>query len=567
MISLSSLAGQNSSIETLIQQYMALERRPIYTLTNRKAALNTKIGVFNDVKAKLKVLENAADSLADTTDTSIFQSVQVTSSDTDKLTVTSGTNAAQGQYIFRIRQLATYTNMKSTAVLNTNPSTVSSNQIVAGSGNLDTDEVWADAGFDTEPDGTVTINDVVFTLADYTTVNDFFDAVIASAANANIYYDDSRDKIFLESTDGGNLVLSETGSNGFLTEVNISSGTHTTNVSGLESDASLYKINFDNGLSSSDSGSFKINGTTIEWNAGSDTLDSIISDINSSDAGVTAFYDDTLDQVLFTSKSTGSGLIEWEDVAGTFLQNTLKLSGVSQSAGQDALFTINSSDSSDEITKSSNTFIINGLSFTLKDITVANDDYSDADTTTVSVTSEKDESALRSTINTFLNSYNSVTDYIKTKTTVDITTYSRGALAGDTIFRALRSNIMGLMLGQITDLDEDKPSYLADIGITLDQNLHASITDSEALSDWLDEDPEAVSNLFNSANGVAAQMVSLLAPYTESYGIIEDRTDGFTDQIESVDVRIERLEKRLERKESYYRNQFSALQESLSIVR
>ena len=436
-----SIMNQSSSIDILVQQYMAIERRPINTLESKKAALNTKIGVFNDALAKLKSLLSAAETMADTSDDSIFNAVRVSSDDTNALTVAADADAAQGQYVFRIRQLATATSMQSTADLNTHSGTMSSGQVVAGSGVLDTDEAWTDAGFDTTPDGTVTINGETFTLADYDTVDDFFDAVNANEdADANIYYDSTRDRIFIESTDGSSLTLSETGTNGFLTEVNIGTGTFSTNVSGLNAGDYLDRINFDSGLSSSDSGSFSINGTTIEWDADTDTLSAVINRINSSDAGVTAFYDDTLDRVVITSNTMGSETIEWGDVEGTFLADTLKLSGVSQNVGQDAKFTINSTDASDEITKTSNTFTINGLLFTLKQTTVENDDYGDSETTTVTVTSEKDESALTNKINTFLSSYNALIDYIKSKTTVDITTYNRGALAGESIFSSLRSS-------------------------------------------------------------------------------------------------------------------------------
>ena len=670
MVTLSSIAGQTSSIEMLVQQYMALERRPVQELETKKASLNTKIGVFTDLKSKLDALESIAEELADTTSSSIFNAVQVASDDTDTVTATAGSDAAQGQYVFRIRQLATATGMKSTADLNTNPSVVSSSQVVAGSEGLDTDEAWADAGFDTTPDGTVTINGakyslsaydsvddfldaindstsmtgwdevvsgagtldtsqtwalagfdttpdgtvtingVEFTLSNYTSVDDFMDAVndhesanasisydestdkftisstdgstltlsetgtngfltetnITGPSLANIYYDTTRDKFFIESTDGSDLVLSETSSNGFLTEVNIRSDTYTTNESGLNAGDYLYQINFDNGLSESDSGSFKINGTTIEWDADTDTLNSIISAINHSDAGVTAFYDDTLDRVVITSDTTGSEEIEWEDVTGSLLGSTLKFSGVTQSVGQDALFTINSSDSADEITKSSNTFTINGLSFTLKATTVVNDSYADPDTTTATITSEKDESALRTKINSFLSKYNAVVDYISTKTAVDVTTYTRGALAGEAVFGGLKNSIVGVLLGQVSGLDSDRPSYLAEIGITLDNNLHASISDSSVLSDWLDEDPTAVSDLFNSTYGVASQMLDLLEPYTESYGIIDDRKESIYDNIDLIDDRIDRLEARLARRETYYRQQFSAIQEVLSLV-
>lgn len=566
MGSMSSIGGSANSIETLVQQYMALERRPVQKLESQKAALNVTKGVYSDLNSKLKELLDLAEDLADTDSDSIYSSVKVVSDDSDVLGVTTGTNSAQGQYAFRIKQLATSTTMRSTGALNTNPSIKTDNQVVAGADGLDTDAAWADAGFDTAPDGTVTINGTAFTLADYSTVDDFMEAVNDSAANANIWYDEGSDQFVMESTDGSDLILSETGTNGFLTESNISSGTYTTNVSGLDVNALLSEANFDSGLTDSDTGSFKINGALIEWDAGEDTFGSIISDINSSAAGVTAFYDESLDKVVFTSEETGSLDIEWEDVSGSFLSDALKFSGVTQNAGQDAKFTINSSDASDEITKSSNNFTINGLNFTLKATTVENDSYADEETTAVTVNSEKDESKLKAKLNAFFTKFNAMSDYIKAKSAVDITTYTRGPLAGDTVFNGIRNSMMNIFLDQVTGLDSGKPAYLAEIGITLGDNLHASISDSALFSEWLDDDPQAISNLFNSENGVATQIAALLEPYTESYGIVENRSDGIDDKIKNIDTRIEAVERRLVKKEEYYRKQFSALQEMLNSI-
>ena len=75
-----------------------------------------------------------------------------------------------------------------------------------------------------------------------------------------------------------------------------------------------------------------------------------------------------------------------------------------------------------------------------------------------------------------------------------------------------------------------------------------------------------MADIFNSTNGVAARIVALMEPFTESYGIIDDRKEAFQDQIEDIGDRIARLEERLERKESYYRSQFSSLQEALTTI-
>lgn len=566
MATISSTSSQ-SSIESLIQQYMAVERQPITKLNTKKASLNTTSAIYNDLKTKLNALKSAAEALADTDNDSIYEAVSVSSSDSSKLGVTAGSGAAQGQYTFRVRQLATSTRMQSTANLNTKPSVMSSSQVVAGSGNLDTSGSWEDAGFDVTPDGTVTINGVTFTLSDYTSVDDFMDAVNDNeSANANIYYDSARDRFVIESTTSDNLVLSETGSNGFLTEANIAADTYTTNVTGLNSSQVLSDMNFDTAPASTDSGSFKINGATITWDAGEDTLNTIISKINNSEADVTAFYDDTLDRVVITSDTAGSDAIDWQDVEGNLLGSVLKFDGVTQSIGDNAIFTINSTSSADEIIKSSNSFSINGLNITLKAATVANNDYTDADTTSVTVSSKKDESLLKNKINAMLSAYNNLVDYLNVKTSVDTKTYERGALAGDTLFVNLKGDLAGVLLNSVSGLEAGNPSYLSQIGITLGTNLHASISDAGTLSDFVNSDPYAVADLLRSENGIATRLVNFLEPYTENYGIIDDQKDAISSSIKNIDTQISRLEDRMERREAYYRQQFTALQEMFNTL-
>ncbi|NIA28956.1 MAG: flagellar filament capping protein FliD [Actinobacteria bacterium] len=572
--------GSSGTLESLIQQYMSIERRPLIRLNGQISSLKSRSALFDRLKSQLSSLKDKADSLSETdASKSPFSAVQATSSDTDALTVSTGNGTTEGTYIFRIRQLATSTNMRSTAQMNTAPSTVSDSQVVAGLDSLDTSLSWANAGFDVEPTGTVSFDTgsgwVEFTLSDYATVDAFISAVNSdTTAGVNIYYDDNRDKFVMESdTSGVTLKMKQSVSNGFLAQAKIADETtgqviadaiehdYTANASGVQSDVLLYKANFDNSLTSSDSGSFKINGVTISWDAGNDTLDGIISDINSSQANVTAFYDQSLDKITITANDTGSEEIQFEDVTGTFLANTLKLNGVTQSIGNDAKFTINSNDSGNEITKSSNTFTVNNLTFALKQVTVANDSYTDANTSSVTASATRDTESITSDIESFLKVFNTVSDYLKTQTAVNPVTYSRAALAGESLFRSLRSSLMNIVMAEVSGVDSGDPATLAEIGITFDSDLHASVSDTSTLSTKLSENPSGVAALFNTTNGVAKRIYDLLYTYTETdNGIIDERKDVIQDQISDLNARSDRLKERLNIKEDQYRAQLAQMQ-------
>jgi flagellar hook-associated protein 2 len=567
--------SSSGSLETIIQQYMTLEKRPLSNIQAQKSKLQSRIATFTSFKSQLDSMQKVAKNIKDE-DSSSFSVVKVNSSDAEKVSVTAGDNTAEGTYDIRVRQLATTTTMRSTARLNTAVSVKSLQQVVAGGETLDTSLSWEEAGFSTTPTGTVSFDSgsgwVEFTLDDYDSVDDFIDAVNGdSVAGANIYYNESSDKFVIENdVTGGTLKLKQSTADGFLTQAKISDSgiiadtnehSFATNNSGLQTSALLSETNFDSTLADTDSGSFKINGATIEWDADQDTFADIIYRINSSEADVTAFYNESVDKITITSNTTGAEEILFEDVEGDFLGDVLKLDGVVQDVGDNALFTINSDSAEDQITETSNSFTLNGLKIELNQVTVANDSYSDADTESTKITSERDVEAIESNIKSFLNTFNGVMDYLKDQMKVNTTTYSRGALAGESLVRNLRSNMMNKVLQEITGISDGDPKTLSGVGISLDNNLHLVIDDATELKELLTSSPTKVADLFQGENGIATSVYDLLDEYTETYdGLIDQRTDLLEDRVSEMDTRMERMNERLAVKESQYRAQLTSLQ-------
>ncbi|MEP9412090.1 MAG: flagellar filament capping protein FliD [Candidatus Brocadia sp.] len=566
--SITSAFNSSSSINLLVNQFMALERRPLTSLNTKKTSLNSSLNIYSDLKSKLSDLLTAARDLSGTSTSSIYNSRTSSSSDETKLTVTAGAGAAVGSFQVRVKQLATGASIQSTGELITKSAAKSAIKVAPGSGTIDVSKSFASAGFAEPPDGTVTINGQTFTLSDYSTVQAFLDAVNTDmTANANIYYDRTEDKFFIEQKSGSiDLVISETGANPFFTQSKITVGTYTGNGNtGIQSNVLLSKANFDTALTSTTSGSFKINGVTIAYNTEIDTLDSVLSRINGSPANVNAFYDSSLDKVILKSKSTGStDTITLSDVSGN-LMNALKLSAATATAGTDAKFTINSSSANDEITKSTNTFMINGITYNLKNTNIAN--YTDTTYTTVTV--KQDTGTIQSKISSFLDKFNAVTEYIKDKSGVNTSTKTRGPLAGNMTFTSLRSQLFQKLTEQITGLTEGNPDYLNKIGITISSNLKASLSDTTKFNNAITSNSRAVEDLFNSTNGVARKLETLLKPFVESSSsnrnsIIDETKNVISKQITDIDTRISRIETRLGIKENQFRQQFYKMQELLS---
>lgn len=547
---------------------MALERRPLTSLSTKKTSLNSSLNIYSDLKSKLSDLLTAARDLSSTTTSSVYNSRTTSSSDETSLTASAGTGAAVGTFQLRVKQLATGASIQSTGELITKSAAKSASKVAPGSNTIDLSNSFATAGFENTPDGTVTINGQTFTLSNYSTVQAFLDAVNNDAtANANMYYNKTEDKFTLEQKSGStDLIISETGTNPFFTQSKITTGTYTGNGStGVQSDVLLNKMNFDTTLTSTTNGSFKVNGISITYNTNTDTLDNVLSRINSSTANVNAFYDSSLDEVILKSKTTGStDTITLSDVSGN-LMSVLKLSAATATAGTDAKFTINSSAADDEITKSTNTFTTNGITYALKKTNVT----SYTDTTYTTVTVKQDTSAIQSKITGFLDKFNTITEYIKDKSSVNTSTKTRGPLAGNTTFTSLRSQLFQKITEQITGLTAGNPDYLNEIGITVSSSLKASLSDTTKFNNAIASNSKAVEDIFNSTNGVAKKLETLLVPFVESSSstrnsIIDETKSVISRQIEDINVRIDRMETRLSIRENQYRQQFYKMQELLN---
>ena len=200
--------------------------------------------------------------------------------------------------------------------------------------------------------------------------------------------------------------------------------------------------------------------------------------------------------------------------------------------------------------------ILTGVTITLKNVT----------TTTETLQIAADISAVKKEVEDFLNAYNDVLAFLHSNTTVDADTQVRGPLASDSTFRGLRTTLRSIMTGQVTSVQSGNPDYLFEIGITAADDGTLTLTDEDAFESALAKGSNAISDLFNSANGIATQINSLVEDYIKVGGIIDESQDSITDRIESLDNRIARVDERLQKREDQLRTQFAKMQEIVTVL-
>lgn len=326
------LSGLASGIDTrsLIDQIVSLRRRPITRLQNEQSGLTSRSAALATLISQLQTLRKKAEALSET---SLFANNRVaTSSDLSIASASTGSLTPMGTYGFKFFQLAT-TSVQSGA---TNVALgVNTGQAVTSTA----------AGFATAVTaGTFTVNSRQITVSTSDTLDNVLNNINTAGAGVTAFYDSASDKITLSS--GSAIVLgSGADTSNFLQAARLSSNgtssvTSSTKVGGINLGDTLASARFRTALTTSGgSGQFSINGVSINFTT-ADTVNDVLSRINSSAAGVTAAYDSSNDRVVLTNKETGSTNITMSDVTGNFLA-AARVSSGTLTTGQDLLYTLN----------------------------------------------------------------------------------------------------------------------------------------------------------------------------------------------------------------------------------
>lgn len=219
-------------------------------------------------------------------------------------------------------------------------------------------------------------------------------------------------KIYFSTTNGASKLTLSSGSNDGLSILGIASGASNRLSTGitlrdlenkLRSSQNNETLKF---IDENGNVSFTINGKTFTFSA-NDTLQKVMSTVNNdSDAKVTLSYDEIEDRFIITAKQTGAGKninLGNNGNVDPFLKAIL--SGYTEKSGQDAKVEIDGV----EIVRSSNTFTVNGIEYTLKKV------HEGQGPATITV--ERDIDTVYNLIKSFVDEYNKLVDMFNTKLT------------------------------------------------------------------------------------------------------------------------------------------------------
>ena len=551
-------------IQSTVSQIIEFERQQkIDPLTAKKESYEKAQEAYSEVDSSLELLQAKLGVLMKA---STFQSRIGQSSDSDVATATSSTNAAEAVYNLSNITLAQKAKITSGAVLGLSTGSAatlqSTAEIITGGGTLDPNKRFND-GITLDPGesisaGSFKVNGKTIDVEADDTVNLVISKINSSGAGVTASFDDATDLITLTYDETGSVynITLEDDTSGFLSAMKLDGATQT---DGVNHD--LYRNLDDTTLVSAGTlqdGFFTINGITFEVETSSDTLNEIISRVNSSAAGVTLFYDEETDKVTMTSKEDGEDIVMENDTSNFLTElNILDVAGEDTDGtagrsvyeGTDATVDING----ETVTRDSNTFTINGTTITLRS----------AGTATISVELDKDK--IQTAIQEFVDQYNETNELMLAKME------NGEALDNDRTVRTLQRSLKQKLYSSVSN--PGAYTTLSQIGVKLNSSGDLTL-DTDTLKTAVGSDPDDVFKLFAydsnedglyDDGGFAVSTESWLENYTRSYsGFIDKKEDLYDTRIETLDRKIDEKEDDLADEEARLTQEYIELQNMLN---
>jgi flagellar hook-associated protein 2 len=554
------LAGLASGIDwtTLVNELVAAERAPETQMENQQATLQQENSAWQTIGTDLTTFQG---SLSTVLGANFFDSRTTSVSDPTAATATADGTAALGTYQFAVTQLASDASQQGAKVT---PNPLSPTANVSG-------VVLGTAGFATTPTaGTFTVNGQTITIANTDTLQSVFDKISSATGGAvtasyNPASGTTGDTITLNSSSP--IVLgTATDTSNFLQVAKLyNNGTGIVTsayaLGGINLSTNMTGSNLSTAITDggSGAGAFTINGVTINFDSSTDSINDVLSRINSSAAGVTATYDSINDRFTLTNKTAGDVGISLADVTGNFLAAT-GLSGGALQRGNNLQYSINGGGT---LTSQSNTITADSSGLTGLTVNVQS-------ASPFSVTVGSDTSTISSAITSLVNNFNSLENYLSSQTSV--TPNSSGGvtastLSGDSNAKGLAEDLRDIINATLPQLSGTVES-LNDLGIvsnSKDDTL--SISSTSTLNTAIANNLSAVATLFTDpTNGIATKLNTYVTAALATSGTITTSENALTTQSTDITNSISTLETKISNDQANLTNEFVAMETAESTI-
>ncbi|NOX88671.1 MAG: flagellar filament capping protein FliD [Calditrichaeota bacterium] len=313
-------------------------------------------------------------------------------------------------------------------------------------------------------------------------------------------------------------------------------------------------------------------------------LDTISTAIN--DAMAQAVADETItsDEVIHASvvsEQTGVSrmVLTSEQTGYTYrmgfgtstLLDTLNVNNSAQSSGTTGgyIYNVGTSATDSEL---NSVFELDGLTM-YRDSNNVDDAYTgvafqllDTFTQPVTVSIDPNLENVKKDVQDFIDKYNEVIDFLKSKARINPDTYERGPLSDDYVYSGMIADLRNLVSEPVDSASSQNYKLLYSIGIEADRDGKLSIKDSEKFNQAVEANPAYVSDLFNSSDGVAVKLTDYIDKFVKTGGTIDGSKKQIDSQIKNLEDRIDYMNDLLDKKEKQYFDEFTKIQQTMYVL-
>ncbi|WP_176048966.1 flagellar filament capping protein FliD [Burkholderia sp. BCC1644] len=289
-------------------------------------------------------------------------------------------------------------------------------------------------------------------------------------------------------------------------------------------------------------------GTPFNVNvAAGASLSDIAKSINTTagNPGVTASVITGSDGQHLVIQSNNTGAANTVSVSGTGVNSKLTSGYTTVTPAADAKLTVDGTP----VTSASNSVsgVLTGVTLNLT---------TQALNTTQTVTLSPDTTATTTAINAFVSAYNTYVTTAQSLSSYDPNTSTAGPLLGDSMLNTISNGLATAISGGVTT--GGSTYSLAAIGINLQADGTLQV-DSTALNTALTSNNPAVAGLFNTTNGVGQTLNNLVNTYTQTNGLIDQRTTAINADLKNLSDQATQLQNYSAQLTTQYNAQFTAL--------
>ena len=338
--------------------------------------------------------------------------------------------------------------------------------------------------------------------------------------------------------------------------------------------------------------SFSVNGEKFTFSQ-NDTLQTVINKVNASDAGVNMVYSRLTDTISFTAKESGAdGSVEIRNLKGNAFgsEGAFGIDNGIYGGGKNAILHIDGV----KVEKSSNSFTLDGISYTLNHTT-------NEDDAPITITLEQDVSAALDHVKKFVEGYNTLinklTELVSSRKAREERNYTpltkeekssmtdeqikqwediakKGLLYNDAGVQGLLSNLRSALYDTITsaglsmsDIGFRTGDYTKGGQISLDEDrLRAALERNphQVMSAFMNISGSADSSTAYAENGLLLRINNLMNSYIKGSGQMSLNT--LEGSMFKASKRISEMESKMLDLEERYYMKYAALEEMMSMM-